>query len=362
MTRNVIRIITIPVVLVTLSVAAWSLSEVTGSVDGASGGGRSPNFDVTVDLRDGSRLRGQVPGRFTLTLHTDYGTVDAPVTLVRALQFVDADRARVTLLNGDRLTGRYDSDTFGLRTAFGAVSIPRPTVARLQPVHPYALAFDGVDDFARNMKMPGMSEHSYEVIARLVNTRDAKGLRVLASQSVGDSTCAHGSGLFRSPRDASIHYDVDIPGCRNGNIVGHDVEDHGWHHFSATFDGSVQKLYVDGVLVGKKSNPEPTIQSGFALGAHVDRSWPASVDIAEVRFWDYARSQTEIRSALNAGSIRGEAPGLVALYLLNTGHGDTAFDSSANGYHLQLGDERGTDARDPQWISVHDLPRAWDTE
>jgi hypothetical protein len=72
------------------------------------------------------------------------------------------------------------------------------------------------------------------------------------------------------------------------------------------------------------------------------------------------RALQQIASAYPLGSITGPTPGLVALFLFNEGSGQTAFDSSGNGYHLQLGALAGADSADPAWIqaeaAIDDVP------
>ncbi|MAE63233.1 MAG: hypothetical protein CMJ18_03085 [Phycisphaeraceae bacterium] len=139
MTRNVIRTVTIPLVLLTMSLAALNFSQAGASADAAPAPEQRSDFDVTIDLRDGSHLLGRLPRNTSYSLRTDYGTVQAPLSAMRELDFVDAERAELSLLNGDRMTGRFNDEVLRLTTAFGAVAIPRPIVARLKPVHPVAL-------------------------------------------------------------------------------------------------------------------------------------------------------------------------------------------------------------------------------
>ena len=69
----------------------------TGDADQKKGSG----FDITVDLRDGSRLKGRVPGDTSFSLRTDYGTVKPPLHLIRALKFVNDERAELSLLKSN---------------------------------------------------------------------------------------------------------------------------------------------------------------------------------------------------------------------------------------------------------------------
>jgi hypothetical protein len=100
-----------------------------------------------------------------------------------------------------------------------------------------------------------------------------------------------------------------------------------WYHVAMTYDGSVQRFYVDGVEVDSL-----TVGTGLAmsntgawtLGARDDGGvFVDDLDgmIDEVRIWDVARTATEIDEA-RCTPLDGTEPGLIAYLPLDGDFGD----------------------------------------
>ena len=113
-----------------------------------------------------------------------------------------------------------------------------------------------------------------------------------------------------------------------------------WHHVAATFDGTTRKIYLDGVVVGS-DNPASghavPDASNLAIGVTNNTEY-FSGNIDEVRVWNRALCQSEIRSNMNCGLNATGQTGLAALYGFNQGNaGDnnstvtTLTDASGNG-------------------------------
>lgn len=93
-------------------------------------------------------------------------------------------------------------------------------------------------------------------------------------------------------------------------------------HVAVTYDGAVRKHYIDGELVASKAETGAMPASSAAMRFNGDVSWQHSyaTTLDEVRLWNVARTQEEIRSTINT-SINAPQPGLVAVYHLD---GDAA--------------------------------------
>ena len=112
------------------------------------------------------------------------------------------------------------------------------------------------------------------------------------------------------------------------NAVG--LNDGGWHHIAATYDGKVRTIYVNGVE--RKRDTPGKAHSGVAGGLRI-----GSVDgakyfegaIAEVRVWERALEGPEILHQMTAGVDAATAEGLVGYWKLNDG-GSTARDASTH--------------------------------
>ena len=78
-----------------------------------------------------------------------------------------------------------------------------------------------------------------------------------------------------------------------------------WHHLAFTYDGSSQKIYIDGALVidqattGTLTADNVTFAQGMNIGARYDLGQYVAGMIDEVRLWSYARSETDIDTYKN---------------------------------------------------------------
>ena len=125
-----------------------------------------------------------------------------------------------------------------------------------------------------------------------------------------------------------------------------------WYHVAGVFNGTMQELYVDGVLVGSRSatgtlrsNTVLDIGTGIRLTGDRD-TFDGLID--EVRIWDHGRTQEEIVASMSAELTGGE-PGLLGYWNLNEGSEQTAADISTNGNDALLGSSVQPDANDPSW-------------
>jgi hypothetical protein len=114
-----------------------------------------------------------------------------------------------------------------------------------------------------------------------------------------------------------------------------------WHHWCATHDQSsnVQRLYRDGELIGERT---ATADNATGTGAlYIGGSPGASGsffigELAEVRVWDRARSQAEIRGAMRR-RLSGTEDNLIAYYPLDELSSDNkARDQKAGQFTGQL--------------------------
>lgn len=125
-------------------------------------------------------------------------------------------------------------------------------------------------------------------------------LKPSTTMAAGALTCAIANGDFAAPRKGWLIYQSDSgwnfrtyynDGLAtavniNGNNGAPPVAGE-WTHLVATWDGTVGKLYVDGVL-RETSIPQtyvPGIAGGFTLGARSDGAFQWSGDVDEVAFY-----------------------------------------------------------------------------
>lgn len=106
-----------------------------------------------------------------------------------------------------------------------------------------------------------------------------------------------------------------------------------WHHYAGTYAGGVGRLYIDGSLVetrlidAKEITHSPAdlfIGRGRVVGQEGFRGV-----IDEVRIWDYARIEGDIRRDMHR-RLFGNENGLVAYYNCDEGKGEVLNDLSPN--------------------------------
>jgi hypothetical protein len=100
-------------------------------------------------------------------------------------------------------------------------------------------------------------------------------------------------------------------------LNGGTILPNNWTHIAVTFDAATRthSHYIDGELVAQRVDAGGIPASNAAWRIYSDVSWLHTPNgaIDEVRFWNVARTQAEIRSTINT-EIDAAQWGLVALY------------------------------------------------
>ncbi len=120
-----------------------------------------------------------------------------------------------------------------------------------------------------------------------------------------------------------------------------------WTHVACTYDGDSIIAYINGESISSKaysadifSNNNPLYLGVWYLNNGV-YSFIGIMD--EIRVWNYARSKTEIQSAMNIGLSDSDS-GLVGYWKFDEGVGNTTGDGSGSG-------NTGSLVNGPQWVS-----------
>ena len=113
-----------------------------------------------------------------------------------------------------------------------------------------------------------------------------------------------------------------------------------WTHVAATYDGAMQRLYVNGMEVASApGNGMPLLDQGGLL--HIGKGDPGSTNnyyevwngqIDEIRLWPFARTAAEIQQTMN--QELNSIPGRVSTWNLN---GQSFGDSSSTSNGTQVG-------------------------
>ena len=110
----------------------------------------------------------------------------------------------------------------------------------------------------------------------------------------------------------------------------------GWHHIAAVREAGTWKLYLDGAqkALSASATAPNTPTGSFNIGSTSAGGQIFKGKIDEVRFWEIARSQTQIQASY--ASLAGNETGLVGYWRLDEGSGTTTGDGSGYGKSLNL--------------------------
>ena len=103
-----------------------------------------------------------------------------------------------------------------------------------------------------------------------------------------------------------------------------------WQHIAVSSSGSSAQIYVDGIA--KTSTGSVAMVSDTSeplLIGSLETFYEFSGEIAEVRIWNVARSQTEIQNNMNT-VFTGNETSLIGLWNIEEGTGTTTNDKTAN--------------------------------
>lgn len=186
-----------------------------------------------------------------------------------------------------------------------------------------ALSFNGIDDYIKIR----INEPEQEVTHELWFKTSTPNCGIF-SVIFGDFGQGDDRHLYLSNGNIKARiYSNQIIESKNLNLA-----DNNWHHLAHVFGSSIggQKIYVDGQLVasGNKGISDFDRQDGIVIGY----SWDAQPkyfkgQIAEVRVWKKARTQTQIQAEMNK-TLTGNEPDLLAYWPLRDA---SAQDYTANG-------------------------------
>lgn len=118
-----------------------------------------------------------------------------------------------------------------------------------------------------------------------------------------------------------------------------------WTHVAMSYDGTTKRVYANGVLVGSQagSYAQNTINN-FQIGCEGSGSpvYYYNGEIDEVRIWNTARTEDEIRETMYK-ELQGNESNLVAYYSFEDGTGTTLADGTSNSHDGTLTNMDNTD-------------------
>ncbi len=112
-------------------------------------------------------------------------------------------------------------------------------------------------------------------------------------------------------------------------IIGDTIKDSVWTHLATTYSSGTMKFYINGILQGTQNSVsfQPNTLLGFNIGdlTEVTGIYPFYGKVDEVRFWNIARSEQQIRESMHR-TLPNATSNLVAYFQLNEGTGSSTID------------------------------------
>lgn len=107
-----------------------------------------------------------------------------------------------------------------------------------------------------------------------------------------------------------------------------------WVHIACVRNGNAMEIYIDGILSATTTTSRTLtggldVQIGKYYTSHPPSTSNIDGQIDEVRLWNVARSQAQIRDAMNRGLV-GNETGLVGYWTMNEGTGSVVSDLTSN--------------------------------
>ncbi len=219
------------------------------------------------------------------------------------------------------------------------------------------LEFDG-DDYVLVNEPVGLSptEVTLESMVNFGRIATGDGYSSTDSQFIVSKGNEQNEGTYRLTQgsmdgDPALVWAVGQPYRSNRIKVAFPLEADRWYHLAGTYDGTALKLYVDGELVDENvigsvvvGNSDP-----LYLGYNALSGWEYFLTggLDEVRIWDHAREQADIRRDMGV-ALTGAEPGLIGYWDFEEEQSSQwALDLTGGQNDAQLGALPDPDPADP---------------
>ena len=223
-----------------------------------------------------------------------------------------------------------------------------------------ALRFDGSDDYLYILNSASLNPTHEITIEAWVKPDNI----MESDQGIVTKTEGSGYNLYLNHHhgvaDGRFFFSLYTSSSNNINVETTQYTGSGdWHHVCGTYDGSIMKIYVNGIQKSSYSSEGNIHPSSIPLfiGAEyqegrIDYFFHGLID--EVRVWNIARSQSQIKSDMHR-KLHGNEPGLAGYWDFNEGFGQVLYDRTDNNNDGILGSSPIVDNNDPAWVSS-DVP------
>ena len=202
-----------------------------------------------------------------------------------------------------------------------------------------ALSFDGVNDYVEiGEPFDNNSDFTISLWVKPNGPINQQWYGFLGKQNNPNDYSSRKPSLWMNGTTGGLHYDSYDPSRTtryNGELDNFFQKADEWVHVAWVKDGTTYKFYRNGELFGQQNAPANffTDNSSYWIG-RVDNFWNG--DINEVRIWNHARNQSQIRENMSRQLV-GNETGLNVYYKVDEGSGTIVADSSTNNNHGTVG-------------------------
>ncbi|MFP4663565.1 MAG: LamG-like jellyroll fold domain-containing protein [Bacteroidales bacterium] len=209
----------------------------------------------------------------------------------------------------------------------------------------HALDFDGNDDYVaiENLYYDN-TNYTEATVEAWIKTSDS-GNQIIASFDRSEYWRLEVNG---QAGNGEIGWDVATDSGIEDLASNTRIDDGQWHHVAGVFDNGDLRIYIDGILdatatrgsvMGTGTTRYGFISTGSEAssynGSHSGSAFNGQID--ELRIWNIAKTETEIRASM-CGGLTGTESGLIAYYQMEDGGAKSSVlsDITGNGYHGNL--------------------------
>jgi hypothetical protein len=187
-----------------------------------------------------------------------------------------------------------------------------PTAAGAQPFGPWLLLSGPASGYVEVPSSPDLNPAGAITLEAWVNLTDADGCSSILGK---DWHMSWWVGICGTTLRSYLKGSSSL-------VDGGVINPHEWNHIAVVYDGAHRYHYINGELVKTTNETGPLPSSTAPLRIGSDFNWAHTPlgYIDEVRLWNVARTQAQIRAGMNG--LSGAHPGLVALWPLNSNTGD----------------------------------------
>ncbi len=177
------------------------------------------------------------------------------------------------------------------------------------------MQFDGFNDYVEVPYEPALNPSQFTISLWAKITGEEGAGRSLLTSSDADA-----KGGYSIQATSINKWELTVGDGNWSTIIGPDVVSNIWTHIAGTYDGNMLRLYVDGVLCGTLETAyTPNGSCALRLAAAGSGGSPVHFfpgQMAELRIWDVARTQTDIQADMH-NRVSEQSPHLVAYYPLD---------------------------------------------